>query len=548
MEEGVTLRADHISYSDLNEMNVDSMFQKSIQKELMNNQLRLLVGPRGTGKTHQMRLVCDFCFRDNLKPLPLFVSFNKYYRIDKFAINSDKIAIFHHWILFKVILACYDTCTLLNKEILLYQNFSKEQIKNIINNIESIKIDSYVIPVELNLGSIIDFIYSVLSHCNRKRCILLFDDAALVLSPQFLYEFLEIFKNFKTEKIAPKASVYQGTEYKNPRVHIHQEGNLINSWIKVDDEEYLSYLMDIYNKRFSDKNIEKDVIEYFAFASFGITRAFISYIEQYTSSYKNSNQSSINSILTQSSKLIESEHLSMKIKKPQFEIVIQKSWEFFIKITEIVKNENKKSEFKKVKISFEEDISRNLLIDRMLDLLIESGLLFKDKNVSHGSDRKYDVYIPNYLFLINNKTFSTGRGTRSEILTKIKIKHEKHAIRRKFESIIPSIETDLKLNLEPCQNCHTPRLNENSQFCHNCGKKLIAKNVLEELGKIPISDLPLTEWRRTVIKEQGKFINIDDYLADKSPLETLKKIRGISNIKSEKIVNTIESFIEEFLN
>ena len=60
--------------------------------------------------------------------------------------------------------------------------------------------------------------------------------------------------------------------------------------------------------------------------------------------------------------------------------------------------------------------------------------------------------------------------------------------------------------------------------------------------------MPLTEWRRQVIREQGKFKNIDDYLADKSPLETLKKIRGISIIKSEKIVTTIESFIEEFLN
>ncbi|MBK8628110.1 MAG: zinc ribbon domain-containing protein [Saprospiraceae bacterium] len=168
--------------------------------------------------------------------------------------------------------------------------------------------------------------------------------------------------------------------------------------------------------------------------------------------------------------------------------------------------------------------------------------------MSHGEDRKYDVYIPNYLFLINNKTFSTGKGTIKDILYKIKLKNEKHAIRRKFESIISSIEIDLKLNLEPCQNCGTPRLNENSQFCHNCGTKLIAKNVLEELGKIPISKLPLTEWRRHVIKEQGIYKNINDYLADKNPLATLKQIKGIWNVKSEDIVQTIDTFIEDFLN
>ncbi|MBK8628109.1 MAG: hypothetical protein IPN86_21865 [Saprospiraceae bacterium] len=342
MEESVTLRADHISYSDLNEMNVDSTFQKSIQKELMNNQLRLLVGPRGTGKTHQMKLVYNLCINDNKKPLPLFVTFNKYYRIDKFAVNSDKIAIFHHWVLFKTILACYEACDKLGKEIKPYNNFTKDKINQIIHSIESINIDNYLIPIELNIGSVIDYINEILKHCERKRCILLFDDAALVLSPQFLYEFLEIFKNFKTENIAPKASVYQGTEFKNPRVHIHQEGNLINSWIKVEDDEYISYMIDIYNKRFPHYNLDNDVIEYLAFASFGITRSFISFIEQYNSSTLKNPQSKINSILSQNIQFIELEHRSMRIKKPQFEIVIQTSWDFFVKITELVKSENKK--------------------------------------------------------------------------------------------------------------------------------------------------------------------------------------------------------------
>ncbi len=547
IEEGISLRADHINFDDVSSFNVDSDFSVQIQKELMNNQLRLLVGPRGTGKTHQMKMVCDICKKNKHKPLTLFVSFNRYYRLDKFSITSDTVGLFHNWVLFKVLLSAYIACEEQGLNIERFENLSKEDIERIINKIESINVDNYILPIELNIGSVIEYLSKTINYCNRKRCILLFDDAALVLSPQFLYEFLEMFKNFKTQNIAPKASVYQGTEYKNPRVHINQEGNLIYSWLDVNDENYLPYMHKILIKRFPEISIESDIIDYLAYASFGITRSFISYIEQYTNSTNKTPQSKINNIINESCTFIEQEHLSMKHKKPLFENVIDTSWKYFIKLVELVRVENKNSP-KNVEIYIASEKADNPLIETMHELLIESGLLHKETIVSHGEDRKYEVFVPNYLFLINNKTFSVGKGTIKEVLSRIKEKSKKHGIRRNAESVFPGILSNLKLNLQPCQNCNTPRLNENAIFCHNCGTKLISKNIFDELFNIPISDLPLTNWRKNVILEQGKFKTILDYEVDRSPIDTLKKIRGISDRKAEQIIKIFDNFIKEFLN
>ncbi|WP_334666806.1 hypothetical protein, partial [Streptomyces cyaneofuscatus] len=45
----------------------------------------------------------------------------------------------------------------------------------------------------------------------RKRTVLLLDDAALTLTPNYLVELLDVVRALKTSTIAPKASVYPGT-------------------------------------------------------------------------------------------------------------------------------------------------------------------------------------------------------------------------------------------------------------------------------------------------------------------------------------------------
>jgi predicted AAA+ superfamily ATPase len=66
-------RADDIEYSDLERWTVESEFFKSIYKKIIQRGAKLIAGPRGSGKTHQMRFAYYRCLRDKKLPLAIYV-------------------------------------------------------------------------------------------------------------------------------------------------------------------------------------------------------------------------------------------------------------------------------------------------------------------------------------------------------------------------------------------------------------------------------------------------------------------------------------------
>ena len=54
-QDGLEERADHLKLSELEKITVKADFFKRISHKLMQRGAKLIVGPRGTGKTHQMR-------------------------------------------------------------------------------------------------------------------------------------------------------------------------------------------------------------------------------------------------------------------------------------------------------------------------------------------------------------------------------------------------------------------------------------------------------------------------------------------------------------
>lgn len=101
-------RADDIEYSDLEKWTVESEFFKSIDKKIIQRGAKLIVGPRGSGKTHRMRFAYYKCLKDEGFPLAIYVSFNKYYYLEPFMYKTpNAIKIFHTWVVCKILLSCY---------------------------------------------------------------------------------------------------------------------------------------------------------------------------------------------------------------------------------------------------------------------------------------------------------------------------------------------------------------------------------------------------------------------------------------------------------
>src|SRR5687767_2892156 len=75
-------RSDNINDADLIVWNIENENLLSIQRKLIGTGAKLIVGPRGTGKTHQMRIVYQHCVQhvDHInKPVAIFSSFGKYF-------------------------------------------------------------------------------------------------------------------------------------------------------------------------------------------------------------------------------------------------------------------------------------------------------------------------------------------------------------------------------------------------------------------------------------------------------------------------------------
>ncbi|GAB3513942.1 hypothetical protein GCM10027341_56490 [Spirosoma knui] len=558
-------RSDYIDDANLEIWNVENEHFAFIQQKLLAVGAKLLAGPRGTGKTHQMKIAHFKCAKDVSKPLSIFVSFSKYYHLEPFLTKvPNAIQIFHTWVLAKVVLGCYSLIEEQNIEYEIFANdphMNKEYMESFIEKAEKLKasqLNEDPLISRLSIAKVTNLIENITKSLNRSRAVIMLDDAALTLTPEYLIEFFDIVRSLKTKVISPKASVYPGTTQYGPRFHVGQDAEMVQCWLSIETSTYSSFMDSLIEKRFNQykEGVSTEILELFKYASFGIPRAFISLLRNYKSSNERSTQAKYNSVIEQQTRFIESEYMSITQKLVQYKRVIEAGYSLFKKITEEIRDDNKGlNDQKNIVIGIPTDsISNFKLADRMLRFLIEAGLLYEEVSVKHGTQestgekREYKRYIPHILFLIQNRTFSQGHGSSfGEVLNRIKAKSRKQPLRRVINNLLPPDElSGLSLDLPPCQSCNTPRLSPEQRFCHNCGKELVNQSAFEECLKISVDDLPLTIWQKERVK--GIQLNtVGDFMALQDPGTELRKVRLIGEYRSNLIYNEVLKTVDEFL-
>lgn len=551
-------RADYINKDDLYKWTVENEYFELIQKKIIEKGAKLIVGPRGTGKTHQFRHAYYKCLSNSKLPLCVYISFGKYYRLEPLLFNSSNaINIFHAWVLAKIVYSCYDIIDelKLNSDSILYSEIlSRDSLKNFIQMAE--KYDSVPEFDELirfiSIQKVIDILEELKDISKRKRVIILLDDAALTLTPEYLIEFFDVFRSLKTNLISPKASVYPGTTQYGPRFHIGQDAEEVSTWLNVDTDSYSQFMTNLLEKRFENEiNISAEIIEIIKYAAFGIPRSFISLIRDYSDSTGTTVQQKFNSIISNRKNLLKHEYISMSLKLPQYTSIINIGYELFEKIiTEITIANDKSINEKQINMGFLIEDSPTYTEERMIKFLIEAGLLYKTAPLHDGAGRVFNRYIPHYLFLIQNRAFSTTRGFNAkDIVNNIAKKTNKRPLRRQFSTLLSEEQINkLKLDLPVCSKCGTARLTEDQKFCHSCGNPLIGQSAFEACLTIPISNLPITNWLKDKISNETSFNTIEDFFLSQSPSSELKKARGIGNARSKNIMNTVNSILDEFLS
>lgn len=548
-------RADHLPEDELAAYTAKSDFFNSIHNALISRGTKLIAGPRGSGKTHLMRFTYMKCKDDKKLPLCLYVSFNRYLRLEPFLKEkADAIELFHIWVLSRILLAITDWINSLessDNDTLVKQlvGFSAETLEDAIANLEKGRRSNLTLNTDISLSKTISAIEKTAEYYKRKRSVILFDDAAISLTPEYMQELFDVIRTIKTSSISPKASVYPGTTEYGPRFHVNHEAEMLSVWLPIISPDYSVVMGDIAANRAADLDtIPKEVVEYIKYASFGIPRAFLVMLRDFKRKDFKTSQQGLNKIIQSQNKWRISEYSSLSLKLPKFQALIELGESLIFSLVADLKKANAELSHKK-EVQFNVGLTEadRALEKRMLSLLVEAGILYEHSSVSHGDDRAYMRFTPHIAILIEQKVFP-GSSIKS-IVDFIARKNSKHPLRRSLRKLLGDGGLEkLKLNISPCSKCGTPRINESQKFCHNCGTALIDQSTFERCMELDLQEVThLTKFQKEKIKELN-IKKIGDFLSLQDPGTELRKIHQIGSIRAKSIIGGVDYYVDEFLS
>ena len=553
-------RADHVKNDELLDLTADSSFYRDIRAKLLGRGAKLLSGPRGTGKTHQMRFVYLECVNQQNRPAAVYVSFSRYARLEPLLRTApDALKTFTSWVIAKIAIGL--------------ATFGSDCNIDLSSTIESeigltpAEIEAYIAEIEngdrlmshdaaqrvLNIARLHDLLRVACNACNRSRVVLLLDDAALSLTPEYHIEFFNVFQDLKSPIVSPKASVYPGTTQYGPRFHARHDAETVNAWLSVEEPEYTDVMSELLSKRAAAQDVPQEVVELFQYLSFGVPRVLLTMLRAYRigASRKRTIQQNVNAVVEEQVRLQRAEYESLAFKLPQFKSAIAAGLHLFDKIAdEIVReNQNLSDGTEKQTVIGILRGNKSTTHGRMINLLIEIGLLYPLKPVQHGEGREYDRYIPHYARLMDGRAFAQGRGfSARDTVAFIKRKSAKHPLRRTLEGLLSPEDRNVGLDLAPCSNCQTPRMNEAQRFCHNCGRPLPEPSRFRQILELPLDALPIPSWYKKEIQEATDIKTVGDLLSLQDPASELRKAWKIGKKRSAEVLTAATTLVEEFLS
>lgn len=559
-------RADYIPAENLlGETATGSDLFETVQRALLNPALKTIVGPRGCGKTHMMRYALLTCQQDDTKPFAVYVSFNKYYRLEPLLVSrASPPDEFHSWTLALIVLATYASLSFNPDHAqfipALEATFElpRAKLETLVADLERnqpLSIADASLARSVTISRVQQLLDASCLKLGRKRTVLFLDDAALTLTPVYLIEMLDIVRALKSSMIAPKASVYPGTTEYSPRFHSGQDSTAVFVWLSVETPQYLSDMDQIAQRRFSDfAQVPKDIVDLLRFAAFGIPRAYLTMLQAYKESTTKSQQRRVNEVIESHLNARMAEFRSLAKKVPKLQRLVEVGELVLNGMVKAIKVSNTDTNVVQMLIGIpKEDLTA--ITHRMFQLLVEAGLVFDAKEVKHGTpERIYQRYIPHGAALIHNRALTSGDagGTIRSTADAIKKSRAKHPIRRKLEKFVEdsSLINGLGFALPPCPACGAGRVSESQKFCSNCGTQLIDVSTFDACLNGAIDEVPgLTAWQAKKIKvELPRLKTIRDYLAMQDPVAELLTVYGFGRRRSARIADVLHGFVDDFLS
>jgi hypothetical protein len=562
-------RADHLELEAFEKNTVLPSDSEDWLQALTGAGAKLIVGPRGCGKTHLMRFAFSQCREIGEHPFAVYTNLNRYYRLEPLLRKRpDAIAMFYTWVLANIYVGLHEAVGefALNQSVPIdpatFLEFDVDDMRNLIGTLEQSRPLNQAedsIAARLNVDRVKVLLIRATEAVGRRRAVLLLDDAALTLTPEYLSHFFDIFRALKASRIAPKASVYPGTTEYGPNFHAAHDAESVFVWKAVTDGNYQEFMQDIGNKRFPDvAQLPDEIRALLAYAAFGVPRSFMSLVRSYIKAGKSSPsatpQSWLNRVIEDFCSDKMKEYLSLREKKPQLATIITAGAECFNKIVSDVAEASQalaEASTRQIHIGIVSDgVSGKPYVERMLRLLEEVGMVYKFPTVSHG-DRDYIRYVPHLAALQNRRAFSRKGGFSPKLSVEmLRRPDEKHSVRRSMSTLLAAATVEgLGLDLPNCLNCQTKRV-EGAKYCFSCGAKLTDESSYDRIMESLLADVPgLTTWQRDKLSQSLSVPKtVGEFLALQDRGTALRTIPRIGQKRAKTVIDAVETFLEEYLS
>jgi hypothetical protein len=551
-------RAEFLSRSDFKLWTQITPGNQRIVAKLKSPGAKLLTGPRGSGKSTLLR-AAYFEMADGAMALPVYVNYARSLALEPlFHRNANALGMFRQWVLLKIVVGVGETFRDLKldpPESLRTGLSEAEQYINLLGvGQEPPPLTDPVSP-----GLLMRRLEEWSEFAGRKRVVLLLDDAAHAFSQQQQREFFELFRELRSGRLAAKAAVYPGITYYSPTMHVGNEFELVEAWYRPDADDYLETMRELLRRRLPATLLERfdgreELIDYLALASFGIPRGFLVMIRQLLGVEEDEVSSpselvaptkrAADRAVSSYAQSVRDIFGSLSDKMPRYRHFVEVGSELeravISRLTAF--NARRGSQAKAVVVALADPLGAPL--GRVLAMLEYAGVVRKTDSVSRGEKGVFQRYEVHWAIVLHENALSLGRSVSTAAVIQALMARDAHAfMRSRGASLLgEDFEERCTLDLAPCQNCGTPRVSEEAQFCMNCGRPLTEASIYEELLKAPIDRLPLTKKKIDGLKKHSQVRTVGDVLLDDESRE-IRQVPYIGPVWSERIHRYAEEYV-----
>lgn len=543
-------RAEDLSKADLRELTVMSHREQDIVRSLEASGQRLLIGPRGSGKSTYLRLAY-FGALDGDRTLPVYVNYSKSISLEpSFRTTAQALPLFRQWILSQIVTGAAATLHDLNLRVPTLFDELVSEASAVVSAIERRRVDQAP-DTRLDITGVIDYLERCGSIAGRKRVVLLLDDAAHAFASEQQREFFEIFGALRSRVVSSKAAVYPGVTSYTPRFHVGHDAQLIDVWIRPDEPQYLELMREIAQKRlgaevFSELDRRESLIDYLAYASFGLPRTLVTMLAQVAENRKTASRTLVlaDPAVTEAADNALKVFESLEAKLPRYKNFVRVGKQLVDACIEAIGDYNRSasSDDRAHRILLQEPLASEM--QRVLGFLEYAGVVRQNSSSISNGPRSFRVVVPHWSLLLSRNALGLGRNPSAAAAVEA-FSSNQHTVRvrRALPTLLGGDYLErCRLDLGACPNCGTERENPEARFCSSCGASLPQASVYEELLDTDVEMLPISDALVQRIHDDGRLNKVKDILLD----EENEKLLNVKYIGAKR-AHSIRSLAEEFV-